>query len=721
MKIVKIIAGIVGAVVIILLGLGIYVTQAFNPNDFRKDITTQVKAQTGRTLTIDGDISLSFFPYVGIQIGKTSFSNPEGYTDAVFASMDKIDINVAVMPLIQKKLAIDELQLHGLNVALEKNKQGVGNWEVLIQKNKDAVADAKKTDAHASKKTKKTTGGGQSSQALDLSSINIGGINIKDANISWSDQQAGLQTKLEHINLTIGELSADKPVDFKLTTKIQNNQPQAELAVLLKATITFDASSQRIHIDDGHFSTELNSSELPTKHAVLAVNSTIDLDLQNKKFALPNFTISLKASGKDLPGESIDLTLGTNINADLIKQLITIKDLKMKAADQFNLDASATIGIGEKPNVDFKLAIDAINADSFIVTAGKQQKTDETATKAEEKVASAAAEKDVSAETTTDTKSATPVQKIELPIELLRSLSINGLITIGKITAAKNEFTDFKATIDAKNGLLKVSSLSLKALDGIIKSSASLNVQSQTPQYKADVVISKLNLGSALTPIVQQLTLPGAQDWRITGSVFDVNLDLKTAAQTVLGLKKNLSGKIQINSGKTEIMGLDFYGYTVDLIVAYAEKHGGVIGNALLAKEIAKWRQDYKKKDRTVIDIIRANSIITDGILNNDDFLIQGPDLKISGSGKVMIAQDATDYRTIIDLELPGKKSLLEQALDLPLPLDHKGPYGTPPKPDFTNIKKLLATSGTDQLIDKAFKGDPKKKAIGDALKRLFK
>ena len=35
----------------------------FDPNDFREEISTSVKNQTGRDLTIEGDITLDIFPW----------------------------------------------------------------------------------------------------------------------------------------------------------------------------------------------------------------------------------------------------------------------------------------------------------------------------------------------------------------------------------------------------------------------------------------------------------------------------------------------------------------------------------------------------------------------------------------------------------------------------------------------------------------------------------
>ena len=74
-KLLKIL-GIGTALTVALLVLtAIVATVVIDPNDYREKITDLVKNETGRELLIKGDLSLSFFPWVGLSIGETSLSN----------------------------------------------------------------------------------------------------------------------------------------------------------------------------------------------------------------------------------------------------------------------------------------------------------------------------------------------------------------------------------------------------------------------------------------------------------------------------------------------------------------------------------------------------------------------------------------------------------------------------------------------------------------------
>ena len=61
------------AALVIVTGLGLgYIAATFDPNEYKVDITRIVAERTGRTLSIDGDLQLTFFPKVGVTLGGTS-------------------------------------------------------------------------------------------------------------------------------------------------------------------------------------------------------------------------------------------------------------------------------------------------------------------------------------------------------------------------------------------------------------------------------------------------------------------------------------------------------------------------------------------------------------------------------------------------------------------------------------------------------------------------
>ena len=57
---------IIGVVVLLIVVLVIVAPFIVDPNDYREQIQSAVKDKTGRDLSINGDMSLSVFPWIGV-------------------------------------------------------------------------------------------------------------------------------------------------------------------------------------------------------------------------------------------------------------------------------------------------------------------------------------------------------------------------------------------------------------------------------------------------------------------------------------------------------------------------------------------------------------------------------------------------------------------------------------------------------------------------------
>ena len=65
--------GILGLLGIVIVG-GIIVASTFDPDDYKPYIIKTVQEKKQRTLTIPGEIKLTFFPKIGADLGKVSLS-----------------------------------------------------------------------------------------------------------------------------------------------------------------------------------------------------------------------------------------------------------------------------------------------------------------------------------------------------------------------------------------------------------------------------------------------------------------------------------------------------------------------------------------------------------------------------------------------------------------------------------------------------------------------
>ncbi len=180
MKPIKLAVIIFGVLAAILVGLIVFVATTFDSARLKAELTSFVQEKKQRTLRIDGDVALSFWPNVGIRLGKASLS--EYRSDKEFAAIDGARVSVAVMPLLSKRIVVDTVELDGARVTLIKHKDGTLNIADLLSKDKSDSAPVQ---------------------------VDISGIQVGNARLTWLDEQSGQSTVVSGLDLTTGAIAAD--------------------------------------------------------------------------------------------------------------------------------------------------------------------------------------------------------------------------------------------------------------------------------------------------------------------------------------------------------------------------------------------------------------------------------------------------------------------------------------------------------------------------------
>ncbi|MGZ5780185.1 MAG: AsmA family protein, partial [Burkholderiaceae bacterium] len=124
-KVVKYIAIAIGALIALLLIVIGIVAATFNPNDYKPLIIKLVQEKKERTLSIPGEIKLTFFPKIGADLGKVSLS--EHKDKAEFVSVNSAKVSLALWPLLSKNLVVDRIVIDGLSATLKRHKDGTTN------------------------------------------------------------------------------------------------------------------------------------------------------------------------------------------------------------------------------------------------------------------------------------------------------------------------------------------------------------------------------------------------------------------------------------------------------------------------------------------------------------------------------------------------------------------------------------------------------------------
>lgn len=204
-------AGIIGLLVVVV---GV-VAATFNPNDYKQQVIDLVQAKKGRTLKLDGDIKLAFWPKIGANLGKVSLS--EHNDSAEFAAVDSVKVSLALLPLLKKELIVDTIYIDGARAKIIKHKDGTTNIDDLISKD-DKESPTIKFD--------------------------IDGVNITNTVASYTDEASGAQYSISKFNLKTGHVALAEPIDLNTDFTVTANQPAVAANVKLKGSFLADPEAK---------------------------------------------------------------------------------------------------------------------------------------------------------------------------------------------------------------------------------------------------------------------------------------------------------------------------------------------------------------------------------------------------------------------------------------------------------------------------------------------
>jgi len=215
MKILKTtLLGLAGLVTLVVIAIAVLVA-TFDPNRYKAELSRVVKEKTGRNLSIEGTIGLSFYPSIGVAVGKTSLS--ERNSDRIFARIDQVKVSLALLPLLSKRVVVDRVTLSGLNVDLVKDKSGKTNFADL------AGAGGPRAKTPASKSAPQ-----QAPVALD-----IAGIEIRASSVGWHDETSRNRYKATIDELKTGRIASGVPGKLSLAARVEASEPKADYQVRL--------------------------------------------------------------------------------------------------------------------------------------------------------------------------------------------------------------------------------------------------------------------------------------------------------------------------------------------------------------------------------------------------------------------------------------------------------------------------------------------------------
>lgn len=262
---------------ILIAGAGIwYAASTVDPVQLTKLLSTSVKAATGRDLKITGPVRLSFFPRISVSAERLSLSNVSWASNSEMLTLEHIDLDIKMLPLLSKRIEVGSVKLAGLKLHLQKNASGKVNWDMSTEPSNAAPG---------------SSGDNADTSSVGDTLIYMASISIVDAQIRYQEPTGSIS------NYQIKRLSLTENGDASTITLNMQAQGQAlelsgktgSLTSLLKQS---NASTMQFPLD---LNLAINGKTLLIKGEVSKPPKsmpTINLALSSKAFDWPNLGAS---------------------------------------------------------------------------------------------------------------------------------------------------------------------------------------------------------------------------------------------------------------------------------------------------------------------------------------------------------------------------------------------------------------------------------------------
>lgn len=668
MKIAKIVALLLGLV--LLVGIVVIVSR-FDAERVKAEAVRAVAEKTGRSLRIDGELALSFWPNVGVRVGQVALSEPRRETP--FAAVKAARVAVAVWPLLSGRVEVKAIAVDGLRATLIKQRDGSLNIDDLLGQPKDAAEEG-------AAKPARPAGGGM---ALD-----IAGIDITDAEVVWQDEKAGKTTRISGLDLHTDRVLADSgsrsyavsglALALKGTAggerfSVQLDAPQLSLAPgkasgeAVKGRVEFNGETRRIDLKlavdgfagegdvvrvgqlavelDAGFADGTLSGQLRSPLAADLERQTIALEKLDGQFALrqPAFSQALK------------VTLGGAVQADLARQSA---DVRLTAkADESNLTFKSAISRFSPLAMNFDLDVDRLNLDSYR-SAGKGGETVKPAAAGGRETKAGGKALDFSA---------------------LNGLDVTGSVRIGQLQAGKVRLAQLKLPLRIAGGRLAITPMTAALYAGSLNGALSLEARGNAVSLRQE--LRGIDLGPLLADLADTDLLEGRGD---------VSLDVNSRGQSVDEMKKRLAGAARIALGQGAIRGIDLEQTLRDV--------QRLLGKTPAASPAAS--------GKTAFSELTASFAIANGVARNDDLLGKSTLLRVQGQGNIDIGNNRLDYlvkaNALGGSSDPGAKGAA-RLRGIAVPIRLRGPLDRPAwTVDGEALAGELARAGAQEALEKA-------------------
>ena len=310
----KWILGLLGTLVALILVLGIVAVIFFNSDELKNQIVKKVKAETTADLVIEQELSLGFFPWLQVETGGVTLSQPTTFnSDKQLLKVDQVAASIKLMPLLSGDIEVGSVELSGAELNLLRDKSGRSNIEALVNAKDSQPATSEDTSDSSSKPG-----------ALSLDSLSL-----NDFTLNQYDYNQQLSQSFHLTSLEVSDFKPESVTPVTAEGSLKAGDSQSEWG--LSGDLWVGADFKQFKVSQLDAELEGLSKQLQN----IGLTGDLELSMENK-------TTKLSHKGKvDLNGQPINLQLNAGFS--------TFKDIDVKlSTERLELENFLAATGGEK-------------------------------------------------------------------------------------------------------------------------------------------------------------------------------------------------------------------------------------------------------------------------------------------------------------------------------------------------------------------------------------
>lgn len=728
---IKITAAIIGLLIVIVGGAAIYLFTIFDANDYKAEIQALVKKHSQLELTIDGQLQLSVFPWLGVSVENVAVDSPEGR----LASAGYARIFAKFMPLLKGNIEVDGIALRDFKLQLVKDAKGRGNWQL----NTPTKPDAKTSSPQPAD--------------ISLAAFALGYLEIENAEINYRDLSTGSFQQLQKLSLRVNNVSSTSEFPITADFRYLNNDLSAPIQAHLTSQVAINIDKQQLSLID----TVLDVGDMRIRTNV-EVQQLLKAPFIDGRLAITEFKPAEWASILQIPALAdlaLDMEIKTDFQLDTGKGQLALQNLAVNGSGVKLTGALNAKGLNESPSYLGNIAISQLNPGTLLPAVGVELpkpassnvlksltggfdlagtdnslqlskinlKLDDSSLQGEAGISSfknmasrfaltidsinldhyIPAPQAAQSKEKTNTPN-TSSEALLLPVAALRELNTNGRLRIGKLIASGHQIDNFDASVVSANGFINLKNLTGNLYGGSLVATASIDARSNTPQISFNNRVSNIQASPLLTALADVDYLDGKMNLQVNGTAF---------GNTLTAIKNTLSGEA------------DF------------KVTDGILKNTnieqLVCKSIARIRdRQYvvtEQQPDTLFKEFNGHMNIVKGVMNTDRLLVALNNMQVTGTGIINLPQDSLDFgiraKIMGDLENQACE-VHERYRDIAWPLRCKGSFSDEPSKlcgldqrELENIAAQLAKKEVQNKVSEKLDEKLKDKLGGETTKQL--